>query len=54
MRCNNINNINKEAPMTCKIRINQPLFMFIIIVNRADIGVGADIAFRNIKVITRK
>ena len=32
MRCNNINNINKEAPMTCKIRINQPLFMFIIIV----------------------
>jgi len=31
MRCNNINNINKEAPITCKIRINQPLFMFIII-----------------------
>ena len=28
---NNINNINKEAPMTCKIRINQPLFMFILI-----------------------
>ena len=27
-----IDNINKEAPMTCKIRINQPLFMFIIIV----------------------
>ena len=25
------NNINKEAPITCKIRINQPLFMFIII-----------------------
>ncbi len=31
MRCNNINNINKEAPITCKMRINQPLFMFIII-----------------------
>ena len=22
------NNINKEAPITCKIRINQPLFEF--------------------------
>ena len=22
MRCNNINSINKEAPITCKIRIN--------------------------------
>mgnify|MGYP005717889675 FL=1 len=32
MRYNNINNINKEAPITYKIRINQPLFMFIIIV----------------------
>ncbi len=31
MRCNSTNNINKEAPITCKIRINQPLFMFIII-----------------------
>ena len=31
MRCNNTNNINKEAPITYKIRINQPLFMFIII-----------------------
>ncbi len=31
MRCNRTNNINKEAPVTCKIRINQPLFMFIII-----------------------
>ena len=31
MRYNNINNINKEAPITYKIRINQPLFMFIII-----------------------
>ena len=31
MRCNNTNNINKLAPITCKIRINQPLFMFIII-----------------------
>ena len=25
MRCNNINSINKEAPITCKIRINQPI-----------------------------
>ena len=32
MKCNNNDNINKEAPMTCKIRINQPLFMFIAIV----------------------
>ena len=31
MRYNNINNINKEAPITYKIWINQPLFMFIII-----------------------
>jgi len=23
--------MNKEAPITCKMRINQPLFMFIII-----------------------
>ena len=30
MRYNNINNINKEAPITYKIRINQPLFMFIL------------------------
>ena len=28
MKCNNINNINKEAPITYKIRINQPLFLF--------------------------
>ena len=32
MRCNNNNNINKGAPITCKIRINQPLFIFIIII----------------------
>ena len=31
MRCNNINNIDKEAPITCKMRINQPLFIVIII-----------------------
>lgn len=31
MKCNNINNINKDAPITCKIRINQPLLTFIII-----------------------
>ncbi len=31
MRCNEINNINKEPPITCKMRLNQPLFMFIII-----------------------
>jgi hypothetical protein len=31
MRCNNINNINKEAPITCKMRINQPLLILIII-----------------------
>ena len=28
MKCNNKNNINKEAPITCKIRINQPIFIF--------------------------
>ncbi len=33
MRFNNINNINKEPPITCKIRINQPLFLLIIIYN---------------------
>ena len=31
MRCNNSVNINREAPITCRIRINQPLFIFIII-----------------------
>ncbi len=31
MRCRSTNDINKEATITCKIRINQPLFMFIII-----------------------
>ena len=31
MKCNNINMQNKEAPITCKIRINQPLFILTII-----------------------
>ncbi len=31
MRWNNTNNINKEAPIACIIRINQSLFMFNII-----------------------
>ena len=31
MRCSSINNINNEDPITCKMRINQPLLMFIII-----------------------
>jgi len=31
MKWHNINNINKDAPITCKIRINQPLLTFIII-----------------------
>ena len=28
MRCNNRNNINREAPITCRIRINQPIVIF--------------------------
>ncbi len=31
MRCNITNNINKLSPITCKIRIDQPLFMVISI-----------------------
>lgn len=30
MKCNIISSINKEAPITCKMRIIQPLFMFIV------------------------
>ena len=30
IECNNNKQINKEAPITCKMRINQPLFTLMI------------------------
>ena len=55
MRYNNINSINKEAPITYKIRINQPLFMFIImfivfaLVPTINVELFDDITFVNNK-----